>query len=65
MTSRAKSSRLAQMSACVARPAWFKRITWSTCAASNSFSRARIVAGEPMSPAVSVSCAFGVCRHSW
>ena len=53
------------MSSWLVRPVWFSRMTWSTLEASNWASFRRIVSGEPIRPAWSVSCAFGVCRHSW
>ena len=53
------------MSSCVLRPAWFKRITWSTCDASNFRSLALMVSGEPMSPPACIVSNCGLRRKAW
>ena len=53
----ANSSRLAQMSSCVLRPAWLSRMTWSTLDFSNLRSFRRMVSGEPISPPRSAALA--------
>ena len=63
ITSLAKSSRLAQMSSWLLRPAWFRRTTWSMFDVSNFRSLRLMVSGDPISPPRSaVSAASGFPR---
>jgi hypothetical protein len=53
------------MSSWVLRPAWFNRITWSTCDASNFRSLALMVSGDPMSPPACMVSNWGLRRNAW